>query len=289
MSDEPFANDTAFERLFGIRMQTTRSRPPKNRWSRQWQNYMESLHMGARMGRGRQYATGGNIRNLKIEAGLVSALVKGGAPEPYHCKITCETPDAATAKKIADSLCCRPMLLARLLIGDLPDAVDTRFRAEGVPIEPSEVAPLAAHCSCPDGATFCKHSAALLFLLGEIFDNNPLLLLKFRGIDKSLLFGEEGLNANENHLTANNAEAANSKPLPHSKSASNATNVTFQNYKAKFPESTPLSSESLFDFPGPLPFWRGETRFADAIQECLSRASSAANNKLNDFVNTKKL
>ena len=65
-----------FARKYGIRMQATRSRPPKKWWSRKWHEYMESLHMGARIGRGRQYATGGNIRELSVAPGVATAIIR---------------------------------------------------------------------------------------------------------------------------------------------------------------------------------------------------------------------
>lgn len=263
------AGGTDFERRFGIRMQATRSRPPRRRWSRQWQAYMESLHMGARIGRGRQYATGGNVRSLVVSPGIAVAAVRGGAPEPYRCEISCETADAGTCGRLYEFLRSRPMLMARLLAGDIPEAVETRFRAEGVPLAPSEVAPLRVRCSCPDGATFCKHAAAVLFLLCETFDSEPLLLLKFRGLDIDRVFGaadDDGLKGGkaENPM---GGESGLQPPRPSGLQAAAA-------------DVTAAASGDLMEFPGPLPFWRGESRFAESVQECLDRASAAARRRL---------
>lgn len=258
MSD--IGGGTDFERRFGIRMQSTRSRPPRKRWSRQWQAYMESLQMGARIGRGRQYATGGNVRSLGVSPGLAVAEVRGGAPAPYRCEIRCEAADAATKGRIAEFLRSRPMLLARLLAGDLPEAVETRFRVEGVPLAPSELAPLAVHCTCPDGAAFCKHAAAVLFLLCETFDADPLLLLRFRGVDAAAIYGER----NDNPSTHQPVNPLSRQPdVPKTAALGNAA-----------------ASGDLMEFPGPLTFWRGESRFSESVQECLDRASAAARRRL---------
>ena len=39
------------------------------------------------------------------------------------------------------------------------------------------------NCSCPDWATLCKHVAAVLYGIGRKLDDDPMLLLRLRGID----------------------------------------------------------------------------------------------------------
>lgn len=38
-------------------------------------------------------------------------------------------------------------------------------------------------CTCPDWASLCKHSAAVLYAIGSILDQEPLVLFQLRGID----------------------------------------------------------------------------------------------------------
>ena len=257
-------NAPGFAARFGIRMQATRSRPPKRRWSREWLAYMESLHMGARIGRGRQYATGGNVRDIAVSPGSAVATVKGGAPQPYRCEISCETVPGDVRASLISYLRSRPMLLAGLLSGDLPEAAETRFRAEGCPLAPSVFSPLAAHCSCPDGAPFCKHAAAVLFRLGERFDADPLLLLEFRGIPRAALFGPPS------------PEQPGAAALQAADPGATLPDTANPDTGATAPADAPLASGDLLEFPGPFPFWRGESRFEDSIRECIDRAASAA-------------
>lgn len=276
------ANPGAFARKYGIRMQATRSRPPKNWWSRKWQEYMETLHMGARIGRGRQYATGGNVRDIYVAPGLATATVKGGAPEPYRCEILCETVEEDARGALAKELRARPMLLARLLAGELPEDVELRFKIAGCPLLPSQAAQLKARCSCPDGATFCKHAAAALFLLGELFDVDPLYLLEFRGIGFADLFGCDraagigqipGEPRREEPATAQGSRGKKGgrggepgdRPQPGSAGA----------------PALQLSGE-VFAFPGQMPLWRGENRFADTVRDCSARAAEAAKRLLSE-------
>ncbi len=56
--------------------------------------------------------------------------------------------------------------------------------AVNVPLFPSSQGDLKTDCSCPDWANPCKHIAAVYYLLGERFDEDPFLLFQLRGRDK---------------------------------------------------------------------------------------------------------
>ena len=46
-------------------------------------------------------------------------------------------------------------------------------------------------CSCPDYANPCKHSAAVLLILGEEIARRPATLVELRGISMEELCGED--------------------------------------------------------------------------------------------------
>ena len=256
----------AFEERFGIRLQATRSTRPKAWWGREWQDYMESCHMGARIGRGRQYATGGNLRSLAVSPGRAEASVAGSGGNRYVVRAECQTVGGAAKRRLLARLGA-PAVLARLLAGDLPERIGTVFKAEGFPLLPSPSFPLKVSCSCPDGAEHCKHVAALLFVLGEAACGNPLLLLRMRGIAEGELFGVEGF---QDACAAIAAEVAKSEAEPPAGASAGeaAEPPAFANASGRGPLAATL---------GPLPLWRGESRFADAIQEYL--ACAAAENR----------
>ena len=88
------------------------------------------------------------------------------------------------------------MYIARLLADDLPTEVDALFRAEGYTLFPGgRLAPgkydMTTSCSCPDYANPCKHSCAVLFLLGEEIARRPTTLLEVRGISLEELCDED--------------------------------------------------------------------------------------------------
>lgn len=251
----------AFEDRFGIRLQATRSVKPRTWWGREWQDYMESCHMGARIGRGRQYATGGNVRSLTISRGCAEAVVAGSGGNRYTVRAECETASGAVKKRLLGRLCA-PAALARLLAGDLPERVGTIFKAEGLPLVPTQSCPLSVSCSCPDSASHCKHVAALLFVLGEAACGNPLLLLRMRGIDEDALFGVEGFRDICAKIACECADAAGESE---GDAVGGDGPAAFANASGRGPLASLL---------GPLPFWRGESRFTDAIQEFLACASA---------------
>ena len=50
---------------------------------------------------------------------------------------------------------------------------------------------MTTHCSCPDYANPCKHSSAVLLILGEEIAWRPSALLELRGISLEELCDED--------------------------------------------------------------------------------------------------
>jgi len=176
----------------GIRAQEVRANGGRSWWSVEWMRHLESMGMKARLGRGKNYALSGQVTSLVIEAVppencRVVATVLGARPDPYTVTLDFRQLKSAARSRIIASLRADPMLVARLLAGDLPLEVARLFRAEGFDLFPGgKLGPrqydVTTACSCPDYANPCKHTAAVLVLLGEEIDREPLRLLEFRGI-----------------------------------------------------------------------------------------------------------
>jgi len=64
---------------------------------------------------------------------------------------------------------------------------------------------LLTTCSCPDYANPCKHVAAVYYLLGERFDEDPFLMFELRGRPKDVLLAA---------LRERRGDAAPVPPLP---------------------------------------------------------------------------
>lgn len=238
----------------GIRAQLPRTFPKRSPWTQTWHDYVESLGIGARLGRGRSYAVSGQVMDLKVSPGLVEARVQGGGPEPYKVEIGCAF--FADSGKIVSELRSRPMLLARLLARKLPSSVDLLFRASGCPLFPSKVSPLEMRCNCPDGAEICKHAAAVLLIFEEAIEYSPMLLAELRGVSAEDLFA----------FSPGGDAAAENGRFP-------AAEASFWDAGTLPPGFGYGAAESGFvaGSLGSIPFWRGEQKLADCLSRCNER------------------
>jgi uncharacterized Zn finger protein len=91
---------------------------------------------------------------------------------------------------IVDALAAQAGYAARLLAGELPHEIEDVFAQAGVALFPERGSHLTTSCTCPDWATPCKHAAAVCYLMAEAFDDDPFLLLAFRGREREALLDE---------------------------------------------------------------------------------------------------
>ena len=61
----------------GIRAQDLRTLARKDWWARRWIASLEAMRLGPRFGRGRQYATDGQVTELMLDGPHVEATVVG--------------------------------------------------------------------------------------------------------------------------------------------------------------------------------------------------------------------
>ena len=76
---------------------------------------------------------------------------------------------------------------ARLLAGEMPPEIEEVFAAAGAPLFPTGVGDLTWRAPAPTGEVPCKHLAATFYLLAEAFDDDPFLILHWRGRDREAL------------------------------------------------------------------------------------------------------
>lgn len=240
---------------FGIRAQDLRTLVRTAWWARRWVASLEAMRLGARLGRGRQYAVAGQVTDLMIEGAHVEAIVTGSRADPY--RLTLDFTSVSSAS-VAEALRAEPMLLARLLTGDLPLDVEPLFRAAGTPLFP-QAAPLGKtpegkplydvrmHCSCPDWNRPCKHLIAVLFLLGEEVARHPTTLLALRGVDVEDLVEDAQLPGD-----------------------------TFEDGVLSVPAAVGGKPDALVARLGAVPFWRGGVRCVEGLGKIYNRVAPVA-------------
>ena len=171
----------------GVTARSRRGAIGESWWSGRFLAVVESLGVGGRLSRGKTYARAGQVTDLDVEPGSVTATVQGSRAEPYQARIGLkpfadEAWEAVEAAFAADS-----WYAASLLAGEVPDDIETVFSRVGLSLFPSGARDLPMDCSCPDWSVPCKHLAAVVYLLAERFDDDPFEILRWRGRARATL------------------------------------------------------------------------------------------------------
>jgi uncharacterized Zn finger protein len=229
---------------------------------------LEGLRLGARLGRGRQYAVAGQVAALTLGEGAVGAVVQGGAPEPYRVTFTFRTLADGCRSGLAAALGARPAWIGRLLVNDLPAEVEALVRDAGVPLFPERRGDWVCACTCPDWSKPCKHAAAVLYLLGEAVEREPMLLLELRGINRGDLIPGAG----GHRPPALAPVCASDRPAD----AAAFWGDRWTPAETFGPPPGRTVAAPLIARLGPLPFWRGQERFRELVEQVYGRAAPVA-------------
>ena len=162
----------------GIAVRAKRGRIGERWWSRRFVDILEQICDGGRLARGRSYARKGQVIDFTVAPGRVTARVQGSRAEPYRVTVGIAAYDAGDWAGIEAELGSRALYRAALLAGEMPHEIVEVFEGLGRPLFPSR---LDLRCSCPDWSVPCKHASAVLYVLAEAFDDDPFLVLAWRG------------------------------------------------------------------------------------------------------------
>jgi uncharacterized Zn finger protein len=171
----------------GIRARSKRGAIGEQWWSRRFIDVLESLGMSGRLQRGRRYARAGQVLDLEISSGYVTARVQGSRPAPYKVRIQVLPLTTAQWDRVEQALAGQALFRARLLAGEMPAEIEDVFTRCGTPLFPRSARDLDMRCSCPDWGVPCKHVAAVCYVLAEQFDDDPFGMLAWRGRGRDAL------------------------------------------------------------------------------------------------------
>jgi len=93
-------------------------------------------------------------------------------------------------QKVIQKLSQRASFIARLLLNEIPENIETVFAEAGVHLLPNDYKDFKVACNCPDYAVPCKHIAGVCYRLAGQFDNDPFLLFEMRGLAPEKLLHE---------------------------------------------------------------------------------------------------
>ena len=171
----------------GIKAQSKRGDIGEQWWSRRFIDVVESYSKSNRITRGKRYARKGQIIDLTVETGRVSASVQGSRSTPYDVTIRGDALDEETWRAIEQAMADRAVFAARLLAEEMPADIEDVFEACDVSLFPATYRDMATNCTCPDTADPCKHLAAVFYILAERFDDDPFLIFRWRGRSRDTL------------------------------------------------------------------------------------------------------
>lgn len=268
----------------GIKSRTARGHSyGSNWWSRRWVEIMEQCIDAGRIARGKSYARKGQVVNIQIEPGLVTAFVQGTRQTPYQIRLGFETISPEARDLILFRCRESATFAAKLLAGEMPSEMEEIFREAGTPLFPTRNALRRFKCTCPDDASPCKHIIAVLLILAEELEDDPFILLKLRGLDKESLINlltlentpsieaadedepdyewEEG----SDELIGGSGESAAALPAGNDTPSAGEDWYRAGSFSFERPEPDIQRRAAALGVMNDFPFWRGEHPFRQTL------------------------
>jgi uncharacterized Zn finger protein len=242
----------------GLKARSQRGAIGQSWWSGRFVQVLESLGVGGRLQRGRNYARRGQVLSLTVEPGVVAAQVQGSRARPYRVRVSITPYGKAEWSRLERALAGDAWYTARLLAGEMPEDIEEVFAGLGLSLFPRSAAELSLDCSCPDHEVPCKHIAAVFYLLAEAFDDDPFTILAWRGRERDDLLANVG--------------AARADGPPAADLAGDA------------PPPLETGPGSFFSLPAPLPTTRPATGPSTTLLDQLPPLGTLRGRTLNDVL-----
>ena len=249
----------------GLKARSTRGAIGQTWWSGRFIAVLESIIVGGRLERGRNYARRGQVISLDVGPGMVGALVQGSRFQPYRVRVGLTAFGKPEWSRLERAFAESAWYSAKLLAGEMPEDIEEVFGQLGLTLFPASSAELAMECSCPDWQVPCKHIAAVFYLLAEAFDDDPFAILAWRGRDR------EELLASLHALRAAMSSPAGPRAGADPGSVAGAGSVAGPGSAAGPPAGVPLADclGSYFTMPAPLPVTRPAATSSAALLDQL--------------------
>lgn len=276
--------------------------PTKTWWGQRFMDALERFTDSARLMRGRAYASDHRIKTWQLMNGVIIAKVRGNVnpyygvyEEPtYQVKVQMAQLTTSQWQKVMAIVGKRADFIARLLIEEIPESIETVFAEEGVYLLPKSYKDFKVSCDCPDHVTPCKHIAGVCLRLAQAFDQEPLLLFEMRGLPSKQM-RQELLKSPLGKILANVRETGSdifapvdhlfARPIP-IPIPSEVTLNLFWHGTRPLPKELEAPEEAMIpalviksggDYPG---FWRKQSSFIEVMEEFYIRMRKASMREL---------
>jgi uncharacterized Zn finger protein len=261
--DNPPARSAPLPAEGGIKAQSQAGDFGESWWAGRWQAVLESFRVGGRLARGRLYARQGQVLQIDIREGKVTAQVQGSRPQPYKVSLSVRVLTTEQWQRVAEKLSESALFVAKLLAGEMPRDIEKAFEQAELSLFPERGGDLRTSCNCPDEANPCKHIAAVYYLLGEEFDRDPFLLFRLRGMEREKLMALLSNLKGDRPNDARN-ETTRREPLPCDPRAFWSLGSIPDDFYGEV--DTPPVTAALVRRLGRFPFWRGEKPLLEAVE-----------------------
>lgn len=263
----------------GIPARSTRGEIGETWWSQRFIAALRQVADAGRLARGRSYARSGQVMDLRVAPGAVTAKVQGSRPRPYEVLIRLNPFTDAEWARAEAALADQALFLAALLAGEMPHDVEQAFAAAGLSLFPARPGELRSECSCPDPVNPCKHVAATYYILAEAFDTDPFLVLSWRGRAREDLLAR--LRELRAAAPADEAGPVDAEPEPPPPPAETAAPADFWRAGAEmesltFSPRAPAAPEAVLRQLGPVPPEAGGPEADRALAEAYAAFTRAA-------------
>ncbi len=233
------------------------SKYAKTWWGQRFIAALEDFTDSGRLQRGRSYSSDNRIKQWLLQDGKVEAKLRGNV-NPYYgvykeptYKVSVQMAHLNEAKwqKIIQKLTQRASFIARLLLNEIPENIESVFADLGVHLLPNGYRDFKVSCNCPDYEVPCKHIAGVCYRLAGQLDHDPFLLFEMRGLAPEKLLQEL-------------ANSPLGKVLSDAKTSSAAELVPVASFYTR-PVLTELPQE--ISLKG---FWHGQQPLPKSIEPC---------------------
>lgn len=158
-------------------------------WAKAWQRAVEeAAYDESDLRRGRALARAGAVGAIAVDAGAARSAVED-RDDLWSVAVEVPLLDPAARDALVEVVAAESGRVAALLAGELPHDLVEHAEEAGVELLPYG-GELATTCTCAAWVDPCAHALAVLLQLGWHVEDDPLLLVHLRGVERPTLLAD---------------------------------------------------------------------------------------------------
>jgi len=138
---------------------------------------------------GHMYARSGQTKAINIEAGAIAIRVQGRREGAYNLSIAVPILKEEDVERMTRAFVDQAIHGARVIAGEMMPETNELLNSLGIRLLPM-LSECVISCSCEYEDPMCKHLRCAVLLLAQIFDKEPMLAFRLRGVETAELTEE---------------------------------------------------------------------------------------------------